>query len=69
MTRSFCFPFSSRCFSSEKSDYGHGFSSVFFFDTPEQAKIVLAKVRQFWQSQSLPLGLAVNADFHPGSEV
>ena len=41
----------------------------FFFNTPEQAEIVLAQVRQFWQSQSLPLGLAVNADFHPGSEI
>ena len=34
-----------------------------FFDTSELAKIVLPKVLQFWQSKSLLLGLAINADF------
>ena len=30
----------------KRADYSHGFSSVFFFDTPEVTKIVLPKVLQ-----------------------
>ena len=39
-------PFSVSAFLKKRVDYSHGFSGVFFFDTPEVTKIVLPKVLQ-----------------------
>ena len=42
--------FFSRPFLGKRVHYSHGFSSVFFFDTPEVTKIVLPKVLQNFQN-------------------
>ena len=39
-------PFLVGAFLDKRVDYSHGFSSVFFFDTPEVTKIDLPKVLQ-----------------------